>query len=119
MNRLSRKLSNGIAASFATLAIAACSSGDGVQIGTGQDPDPVVVDFPIAYVKSPLPVDDNGIFEQQDVREQITFDFGADLYFRERAASELSATSRSTTTAADSFLPCGRRSTRMSTRMTR
>ena len=68
------------------VAIAACSNGDGVQIGTGQDPDPVVVDFPLAYVKTPLPTDANGLFEQQDVREQITFDFGADLYFRDRAA---------------------------------
>ncbi len=69
-----------------TLFITACGGGDGVQIGTGQDRDPVVVDFPIAYIKSPLPVDDNGVFDQQDLREQITFDFGADLYFRDRAA---------------------------------
>jgi hypothetical protein len=75
-------------AALAALCVAAvaCSKGDGVQIGTGQDPDPVVVDFPIAYIRSPLPVDDNGVFQQQDLREQITFDFGADLYFRDRAA---------------------------------
>jgi hypothetical protein len=71
---------------LACIAIAACSKGEGVQLGTGQNPDPVVIDFPIAYVKSPVPTDDNGVFEQQDLREQITFDFGADLYFRERAA---------------------------------
>ena len=94
MNRLSRQLktiSTGILArtvalSLACIAIAACSKGEGVQLGTGQNPDPVVIDFPIAYVKSPVPTDDNGVFEQQDLREQITFDFGADLYFRERAA---------------------------------
>ena len=72
--------------SLASIAIAACSKGDGVQIGTGQTPDPVVIDFPIAYIKSPLPTDDNGVFQQQDLREQITFEFGADLYFRDRAA---------------------------------
>lgn len=72
--------------SLACFVIAACSKGEGVQLGTGQDPDPVVVDFPIAYIKAPLPTDDNGVFEQQDVREQITFDFGADLFFRDRAA---------------------------------
>ena len=72
--------------SLASIAVAACSKGDGVQIGTGQTPDPVVIDFPIAYIKSPLPVDDNGVFQQQDLREQITFEFGADLYFRDRAA---------------------------------
>jgi len=75
-----------VALSLATLIFAACESGDGVQIGTGEDADPVIVDFPIAYVKSPVPVDDNGEFDEQDVREQITFDFGADLYFRDRAA---------------------------------
>ncbi len=72
--------------SMAGLSLAACSKGDGVQIGTGQDPDPVVIDFPIAYIKSPVPTDDNGIFQQQDLREQITFDFGADLFFRDRAS---------------------------------
>ena len=94
MNVLLRQFSNGsaskvirtVALSVACIAIAACSKGDGVQLGDGQDPDPVVIDFPIAYIKAPLPTDDNGVFEQQDLREQITFDFGADLYFRDRAA---------------------------------
>ena len=76
----------------ATAAMAACGgSGDGVSIGTGQDPDPVVIDFPIAYIRAPIPVDDNGDFEQQDVREQITFDFGADLFFRDRASPSAEA----------------------------
>jgi len=94
MNWLSRQLGKGftgnvtrtVALSLACIAIVACESGDGVQLGTGQDPDPVVMDFPIAYIKSPIPTDDNGVFEQQDLREQITFDFGADLFFRDRAA---------------------------------
>ena len=94
MNRLARQLGKAfassttrtVALSLACITIAACSKGEGVQLGTGQNPDPVVIDFPIAYIKAPLPVDDNGIFEQQDLREQITFDFGADLYFRDRAA---------------------------------
>ncbi len=75
-----------VALSLACITFAACSKGEGVQLGTGQNPDPVVVDFPIAYIKAPLPLDDNGVFEQQDLREQITFDFGADLYYRDRAA---------------------------------
>lgn len=92
MNKLSRLYENGIARivtrmvalSMASVLLVACS--DGVQIGTGQNPDPVIIDFPIAYIKSPLPTDDNGVFQQQDLREQITFDFGADLYFRDRAS---------------------------------
>jgi hypothetical protein len=75
-----------IALSLACVMLVACSRGEGVQLGTGQNADPVVVDFPIAYIKAPLPTDDNGVFQQQDVREQITFDFGADLYYRDRAA---------------------------------
>ncbi|MDH3265852.1 MAG: hypothetical protein OEM25_02695, partial [Gammaproteobacteria bacterium] len=70
----------------ATAIIAACSQGDGVSIGTGQDADPVVIDYPVAYIRSPIPVDDNGDFVQTDLREQITFDFGADLYYRDRAS---------------------------------
>jgi len=94
MKRPSRQFNKGItstvtrmvALSLACITIAACSKGEGVQLGNGQSPDPVVIDFPIAYVKSPIPTDDNGVFEQQDLREQITFDFGADLYYRDRAA---------------------------------
>ncbi len=71
---------------MACALVAACSKGEGVQLGTGQDPDPAIIDFPIAYIKSPIPTDDNGVFEQTDLREQITFDFGADLFFRDRAA---------------------------------
>lgn len=76
------------AVSLATLCfIAACGgSGDGVSIGTGQDPDPVIVDFPIAFVRAPLPLDDQGVLEQSDVRELITFNVGADLFFRDRAS---------------------------------
>jgi hypothetical protein len=72
----------------AVFAIAACDGANqGVQIGNGQKPDPVVVDFPIAYIKAPLPVDDQGEFVQTDARELISFDFGADLYFKDRASS--------------------------------
>ena len=75
----------------ATAILAACSQGDGVSIGTGQDADPVVIDFPIAYVRAPIPTDDNGNFAQSDLREQITFDFGADLFFRDRASPSAEA----------------------------
>ena len=103
MIRLSRQSTKGItekatrmvALSIVVLIFTACGGGDGVQLGSGQDPDPVVIDFPIAYIKSPLPVDDNGVFQQQDLREQITFEFGADLYFRDRASPSSDASIRS------------------------
>ncbi len=70
-----------------SLFIVACDGANqGVQIGNGQTPDPVVIDFPIAYIRAPIPVDDNGEFEQTDLREQITFDVGSDLFFRDRAS---------------------------------
>ncbi len=75
-----------VALMMASFVLAACSKGDGVQIGTGQSQDPVIIDFPIAYIKSPIPSDDNGDFLQTDLRQQITFDFGAELFIRDRAA---------------------------------
>ncbi len=95
MNRKSRQLKDAgvqpawkLAAmiSVASLFAACDGANQGVQIGTGQNPDPVVIDFPIAYVKQPIPVDDNGEFQQQDLREQITFQVGGNLYFRDRAS---------------------------------
>lgn len=67
--------------------ISACGGGDGsVGVGSGQDPDPVALDFAIAYVKGPLPVADPGETVTFDVREPITFNVGADLYVRDRAS---------------------------------
>ncbi|MEM7433144.1 MAG: hypothetical protein AAF351_14585 [Pseudomonadota bacterium] len=94
MNRLWIKTTEGfgkLAPKTAWLAsacifLASCGGGDGVNLGDGQEPDPVVIDFPIAYIRAPVPLDDDGNFEQDDLREQITFDFGADLFFADRAS---------------------------------
>ena len=76
-----------VAIFFAAFVLSACDGANqGVQIGSGQSPDPVIVDFPIAYIKAPLPVDDQGEFVQTDARELLSFDFGADLYFKDRAS---------------------------------
>jgi len=91
MNRQTRHGFRFAALISVAAAIAACSQGDGVSIGTGQDSDPVVIDFPIAYIRAPIPVDDNGDFEQEDLREQITFDFGADVFYRDRASPSAEA----------------------------
>ncbi len=68
------------------VAFAACSSDNGVSLGDGQQADPVVVDFPIAYVRAPIPLDEDGELVESDIREPIDFNFGADLYFRDRAS---------------------------------
>jgi len=76
--------------------LAACGGGG---VGGGQDPDPVVVDVAIAYVKRPVPVDDQGDVQPSDVRELRTFNIGADLFVRERAAvsaAEINVTNRIT-----------------------
>jgi hypothetical protein len=51
--------------------------------GGGQDPDPLVEDFGIAYVQRPLQRNTSGVPVQPDVREATGFTPGGDLYFRE------------------------------------
>ncbi len=69
-------------------ALSACDGANqGVQIGDGQQPDPVIVDFPIAYVKTPVPTNASGEFQHTDLRQQITFDVGGNLFYRERAST--------------------------------
>jgi len=68
------------------LLVACDGANQGVQIGTGQRPDPVVIDYPIAYIKAPLVLDNQGQLVQSDLRELLTFDFGADLYVKDRAS---------------------------------
>ncbi len=76
--------------SLAVVALAGCATGhDGdVNIGSGQSPDPVVLDVPVAYVRSPLPVDLTEL-DDIDVREIETFTAGADVWLRDRAAPDV------------------------------
>ncbi len=75
---------------FALLCLTACGGGGGdVSIAGGQGPDPVLVEIPIAYVKRPLPVDDQGMLMTDDVTDLLTFDettVGAELYVLDRAS---------------------------------
>ncbi|TQV75498.1 hypothetical protein FLL45_11325 [Aliikangiella marina] len=70
--------------------VAGCTGSEGVSPPEPQDPDPVVVDFPIAYVKRPIPTelddDDNPVPVNFSVREPVTFNPGAALFVRDRAA---------------------------------
>ncbi len=56
------------------------SSGD-------QEPDPVAVDLPIAYVKRPLPSDDQGARSADNVLTPAVFNPGAELILRDRASA--------------------------------
>src|SRR5262245_17730725 len=60
--------------------------GSGGLLGGGQSPDPAVVDFPVAYVKRPLLLDDDGNLATFDVHDPTAFMPGAELYVRDRAS---------------------------------
>ncbi len=76
-----------LAALFAPLLLAGCGG------GTGADgPDPGLIDYPVAYVKRPIPVDDNGNPLQPDLRDPRFFGAGGDLYIRSRATASASET---------------------------
>lgn len=81
------------------LVLTGCGGGSDTSSSGGlsgsQDPDPVLVDFPIAYVKRPLLVDDNGDLLTTQVRSATEFFAGAELYMRDRASP--SAAERSLT----------------------
>lgn len=54
--------------------------------GSNQQADPLVVDYPIAYVKRSLPRDDNGDIISDNILDPDRFHFGATLYLRSRGS---------------------------------
>ncbi|WP_416306164.1 hypothetical protein [Neptunicella sp. SCSIO 80796] len=81
-----------------TLGLSACG---GEQLtDNNQSADPVVVDIPLAFIKRNLPVDQNGILIEQDLRQPNQFIPGAALYIKQRASSsaaEINITDRAFT----------------------
>jgi hypothetical protein len=61
-------------------ALAACSGGGSVDVGSGQTADPATVDFPIFYVKRTIPEDGDDLRALRDTVGD------ADLFKRDRAA---------------------------------
>jgi hypothetical protein len=85
---------------LAVAALAACNSGGNISLGKSQLADPATVDFPIFYVKKPVPVDQAGALVQDDLRTMRDIVPGADLYMRSSAspsAVETNITARLTT----------------------
>jgi Hydrazine synthase alpha subunit middle domain len=86
LRRLSRALF-GVAAVAAAVGLTACGSSDGsVGVGSGQDPDPVALDFPIAYTKGPLRDANMQLQSPTDIRDVQRFNVGTDLYLLDRAS---------------------------------
>src|ERR1700741_4236232 len=74
--------------SIAAVALTACATGhDGDINFDGQQPDPVVLDIPIAYVKGPVPAPAE--LALLDAGELGTVSEGADLWLRARAAPDV------------------------------
>ena len=75
---------------LACTMLAACgggggADGGGVSLAGGQGPDPATLDFPVFYVKKPVPVVTQNM-PASDLRRLLTFSVGADLYVRDRAS---------------------------------
>jgi hypothetical protein len=75
------------------VAVTGCGGGSGssssssLSIADGQDPDPVILDFPVAYVQRELVlVDEDGDPIVGSVRDAAAFFPGAELYLRDRAS---------------------------------
>jgi hypothetical protein len=68
------------------------ASGSSGVLGGGQNPDPAVQDFPVAYVKRPLLLDDQGALKAFDVRDATEFMPGAELFIRDRASASAAET---------------------------
>ena len=67
-------------------------------------PDPGVFDYPIAYVKRPIYVDNNDNPVQEDIRDPLLFSGGGDVYLKSRSsasAAEINITSSVTLGAGD------------------
>ncbi len=80
-----------LAAAALAATLAACagngSGGSGsVNIANSQGGDPATVDFPIFYVKRPVPTNAAGLLVQDDLRILRDLVPGADLYMRQSAS---------------------------------
>jgi hypothetical protein len=69
-----------------TLALLSACGGDQVPSAT-QEPDPVLVDVPLAFVKRTLPVDEEQQLIAQNLRQPSDFIPGAALYIKARASA--------------------------------
>ncbi|GAA5217508.1 hypothetical protein ACFSJ3_18390 [Corallincola platygyrae] len=72
-----------VAVSAALVGLAGCGADTTVR---SESPDPVVVDYPVAYVARPIPVDEEGDRESESIRRPAEFFPGAQLILKDRAS---------------------------------
>lgn len=78
---------------IASILIASCGGGSGGGgSNSGQAPDPVVVDLPIAYIQRPIPVDENDNLVFPDVFKPDDFNPGGELFLKDRATAQAAVT---------------------------
>ncbi|MFO1389656.1 hypothetical protein [Cellvibrio sp.] len=86
-----KRLTGTALASILCVFISACGGGSGTSTsnngGGSQKPDPVAVDLPIAYIKRPLPVDENKQPVFPDLMDPTAFNPGAAIYVKDRATA--------------------------------
>lgn len=71
------------------LTLTACGGGSsGGGSNGGQQPDPVVVDIPVAYIQRPIPLDEDGEPVYPDVFMPDSFNPGGELYLKARATTQ-------------------------------
>src|ERR1700757_4585387 len=75
-----------LAATLAACAGNGSGGGGSVNIANSQGGDPATVDFPIFYVKRPVPTNAGGLLVQDDLRILRDLVAGADLYMRQSAS---------------------------------
>ena len=78
-----------ILASVAAIGLIGCGGASG---GGGQEPDPLAMDLPIAFVQRSLPVDEDGNPTVADIFEPAAFNAGGELFIRDRASEEAEET---------------------------
>ena len=79
---------NSLLKTVVAILSAAILFGCGGSTGSDQEPDPLAVDLPIAYVKRSLPVDEEGEPAIESIFEPAAFNAGAELFMRPRASEE-------------------------------
>lgn len=75
---------------FLCVLLTACGgggSGGSSTSGGGQKPDPVVVDLPIAYIKRPIPLDENKTPVFPEILKPRAFNGGGAIYIKDRATA--------------------------------